>query len=310
MNRREVAPSRLNRRNVLGGTAALAALSFGSRLSPAAAQEATPGGGDPLAEWASGQTATINGADLYYEVHGPADGPPVLLMHGSLGNTEEFVNLAPFLAAAGYRTVAFDLRGRGSSAWGDQPITYAQMAADALGLLDHLGIAKTDVVGWSQGGNIGLELAIHDPERLGRVVVYGANFSPEGAQFVESDQLPPFERFIANYQRLSPEPARWDELLEVLGALDATAPNYTEAELGSIAVPVLVLDGAEEEFVKPEHTRRMAELIPGSTLVIIPGTGHFAVFAKPAVFDQIVLDYLAGKALGMAATPTAGTPTA
>src|SRR5215213_3115419 len=225
-------------------------------------------------------------------------------MHGSLGDKAEFVNLAPFLAAAGYRTVAFDLRGRGRSAWGDQPITYAQMAADALGLLDHLGIAKTDVVGWSQGGSIGLELAIHHPERLGRVVAYGANFSPEGVQFVESEQLPPFERFIANYQRLSPEPGRWDELLEVLGALDATAPNYTEAELGSIPVPVLVLDGAEEEFVKPEHTKQMAALIPGSTLVLMPGTGHFAVFAKPGLFDQIVLDYLAGQA------PAAGTPTA
>jgi len=154
---------------------------------------------------------------------------------------------------------------------------------------------------------VALELAIHDPERLGRVVAYGANYSPEGTQFVESDQLPPFERFIANYQRLSPEPARWDELLEVLGALDATAPNYTEAELGSITVPVLILDGADEEFVKPEHTRRMAELIPGATLVLIPGTGHFAVFAKPAVFDQIVLDYLAGKAVAAPATPTGAT---
>src|SRR5215213_1976718 len=226
-------------------------------------------------------------------------------MHGSLGDKAEFVNLAPFLAAAGYRTVAFDLRGPGRSTWGDQPITYAQMAADALGLLDHLGIAKTDVVGWSQGGSIGLELAIHHPERLGRVVAYGANFSPEGVQFVESEQLPPFERFIANYQRLSPEPGRWDELLEVLGALDATAPNYTEAELGSIAVPVLVLDGAEEEFIKPEHTRRLAELIPGSELVFMPGTGHFAPFSEPGAFNRIVLAFLAGEAVG---TPAAATP--
>src|SRR5215207_3128923 len=207
MIRREVSPSRLNRRSVLGRTAVLAAvLSFGSRLSSATAQEATPEGGDPLAEWAPGQTATINGAVLYYEVHGDPNGQPVLLLHGGLGNTEEFRYLAPVLVAAGYRVVAMDSRGRGRSAWGDLPITYEQMAADALGMLDHLGIQKTDVVGWSDGGIIGLDLAIHHPERLDRVVAYGANFTPEGAQFVPSDENTPFERHIADYRRLSPEP--------------------------------------------------------------------------------------------------------
>ena len=309
MNRREVAPSRLNRRNVLGGTAALAALSFGSRLSPAAAQEATPEGGDPLAEWASGQTATINGADLYYEVHGDPNGQPVLLLHGGLGNTEEFANLAPVLVVAGYRVVAMDSRGRGRSTWGDLPITYEQMAADALGMLDHLGIQKTDVVGWSDGGIIGLDLAIHHPERLDRVVAYGANFTPEGVQFVPSDQLPPFERVIADYRRLSPEPERFEELTEVLDALYAVAPNYSEAELKSITVPVLILDGAEDELVTPDQPVRMAELIPGAELVIMPDTGHFAMYARPGLFIPIVLDYLAGKAVGAPATPPAGTPT-
>ena len=275
----------------------------------AAAQEATPEGGDPLAEWAPGQTATINGADLYYEVHGDPDGQPVLLLHGGLGNAESWANLAPVLVAAGYRVVAMDSRGHGRSAWGDLPITYEQMAADAVGLLDHLGIAKTDVVGWSDGAIIALDLAIHHPERLDRVVAYGANFTPEGVQFVPSDQFPPFERLIADYRRLAPEPERFEELAEVLDALYEVAPNYSEAELGSITVPVLILDGAEEEFVKPEQPVRMAELIPGAELVLIPGTGHFAPFAKPAVFNQIVLDYLAGKAVGAPATPAAGTPT-
>jgi pimeloyl-ACP methyl ester carboxylesterase len=184
------------------------------------------------------------------------------------------------------------------------------MAADVLGLLDQLGIAETDVVGWSDGAVISLELAIHHPERLDRVVVYGANYTPEGSHdLVPSEQLPPFERLIADYRRLAPEPERFEELNDVLNALYKVAPNYSEAELGSITVPVLVLDGAEEEFIKPEHTRRLAELIQGSTLVLIPGTGHFAPFAKPAVFNQIVLDYLAGKAVGAPTTPMAGTPT-
>jgi pimeloyl-ACP methyl ester carboxylesterase len=299
--------ARVDRRRVLQGVSGVVALGLGSRLRVAAAQEATPEGGDPLAQWAPGETATINGAALYYEVHGPVDGQPVLLLHGGLSNTEDFVNLAPVLVAAGYRVVAMDCRGHGRSAWGDLPITYEQMDADAVGLLDELGIQKTDVVGWSDGGIIGLDLAIHHPERLDRVVAYAANFTPEGVQFVPSDQIPPFERVIADYRRLSPEPERFEELTEVLDALYAVAPNYSEAELKSITVPVLILDGAGDEFVTPDQPVRMAELIPGAELVLIPGTGHFVMFAKPPVFNQIVLDYLAGKAVGAPATPTRAT---
>lgn len=207
---------------------------------------------------------------------------------------EEWNNLSPALVDAGYRVILMDSRSRGRSSWGEGPITYEVMAADALGLLDHLGIDKTDVVGWSQGGNLGLELAIHHPARLNRAVIYGANFSPEGnyAEPQVSEQMPAFETFIEAYQRLSPEPERFDELLEAMGALDQVAPNYSEDELGSITVPVLILDGAEEEFIKTEHTRQLAELIPGAELVLMPGTGHFAPLAQPEEFNRIVVDFL------------------
>src|SRR6476659_109827 len=132
INHRELVPSGLSRRRVLGRTAALAAaLGLGSRLRSAAAQEATPAGATPaatqppdwLATWAPGQTATINGAALYYEVHGDPNGQPVLLLHGGFCNAEWWANLAPLLVGGGYRVVAMDSRGHGRSAWGDKPIT-------------------------------------------------------------------------------------------------------------------------------------------------------------------------------------------
>ena len=92
----------------------------------------------------------------------------------------------------------------------------------------------------------------------------------------------------------------------MLDALTKVAPNYSEAELKSITVPVLILDGANDEFITPDQPRTMAALIPGSTLLIMPGTGHFAMTARPGLINPIVLEYLAGKA---PATPLAGTPT-
>ena len=254
--------------------------------------------------WGAPSQTTHAGAALYYEVHGPADAQPVLLLHGSLGSSEDFDNLAPVLVGAGYWVVAMDCRGRGRSAWGDLPITFEQMAADAVGLLDHLGIEKTDVVGWSDGAIIALDLATHHPERLDRVVAYGAIITPEGNQFVESDQMLPFESFIATYRRLSPEPERFEELLGVLDGLTKVGPNYSEEELKGIAVPVLILDGAEDEFITPDQPVRLAELIPGATLVIMPGTGHFAMSARPGLFNRIVLEYLAGKTPAVPGTPT------
>lgn len=266
---------------------------------PVAAIAATPLA-SPTA--AGGQMATINGVELYYELHGPDDGPPVLLLHGGLGNTEEFDGLVPGLVAAGYQTIAMDCRGRGRSTWDETPITYELMASDALDLLDLLGIAQTDFVGWSDGAIIGLELGVTHPERLHRAVIYGANFTPDGFHFpTPSDQLPPFEQFIADYQRLSPAPERFDELNAMLDALYAVAPNFSEEQLRSIPVPMLILDGAEEEMINADQPVRMAALIPGAELILIPGTGHFAPIAKRDEFNRIVLAFLAGESI---ATPS------
>jgi pimeloyl-ACP methyl ester carboxylesterase len=164
------------------------------------------------------------------------------------------------------------------------------------------------VVGVSDGATISLDLAIHYPERLDRVVAYAAILSPEGNQFVESDQMLPFEYLIATYRRLSPEPERFEELLGILDELTTVGPDYSEAELKSITVPVLILDGEADEFITPDQPVRLAALIPGATLVIMPGTGHFAVKARPGLFNQIVLDYLAGRAPSVPGAQTAGTP--
>src|SRR4051794_27027412 len=153
---------------------------FGSAHSVVLAQEATPTAVAPPqdllskgADYGTGQTAKINGIDIYYEVYG--EGDPVILLHGGLADGDQWVSVIPAIVAAGFQTVVMDSRGHGRSSFDDTPISYALMAKDVLGLMDHLGIGKADIVGWSDGGIIGLELAMTHPERLHKVVAYGAN---------------------------------------------------------------------------------------------------------------------------------------
>lgn len=291
----------ISRRAALGTLAALAAAS----VVPAAvrAQDATP---EPVAppqtmlpaqpEGQAGQTVTINGADIYYEEYGKADGPAVLLLHGGLGNGDYFVNQIPALTDA-YRVVVMDSRGHGRSSFDEQPIGYALMAKDVLGLMDHLAIDKADIVGWSDGGIIGLEIALTQPERLNKVVAYGANYDPTGVRLdIGTDDY--FNAYIeaaaADYQTISPDPTRWDEFLGNIGNMWATEPNYTDDQLRTIQTPFLILDGVNEEAIDLNQTKLMAELMPNATLLLMPDTGHFAMFEQPEEFNRIVLDYLAG----------------
>jgi pimeloyl-ACP methyl ester carboxylesterase len=188
-----------------------------------------------------------------------------------------------------------DSRGHGRSSFDETPISYEVMAADVLGLMDHLGLPKASIVGWSDGGIIGLEIAIHHPDRLNKVVAYGANFDPTGVR-LDIGQNAHFNAYIAaaaaDYQKLAPQPERWDEFLANISNMWATEPNYTEEQLKSITTPILILDGAKEEAIDLNQTKLMALLIPTAELKIMPDTGHFAMFEQPDEFNQIVLDYL------------------
>jgi pimeloyl-ACP methyl ester carboxylesterase len=246
---------------------------------------------------AQGQVV-VAGADIHYEVYGA--GEPLVLLHGLLGSSLQFVNQIPAFARH-YRVIAIDSRGQGRSTYGDGPITYESMAADVLGVLDHLGIQRTHVVGWSNGGVIGLELALHHPERLDRVVAYGANYTASGVWFdpAAEDMLTAMgEQGTRIYQAISPHPERMDEIVAELFALN---PEYTEAQLRSIAVPILILDGEHDELITPDQPTTLAAWIPGARLVLMPGTGHFAMFEQPDEFNRIVLEFLAGEGT---ATPT------
>lgn len=236
--------------------------------------------------------APVNDIEMYYAVYG--EGEPLILLHGGLGNADYFANQIPAFAEK-YKVIAADSRGHGRSTVTDTPIGYSLMASDVLALMDYLKIESAHLVGWSDGGIIGLDIAINHPERLKKLVAYGANYVPSGVKsdIGESAIFNAYiEQALADYAKLSPAPENVDAFLANIGNMWATEPNFTKEQMIGITVPTLILDGWEEEAIYPAHDFEMAELIPVAELNLMPGVGHFAMFATPEMFNSIVLNYL------------------
>jgi pimeloyl-ACP methyl ester carboxylesterase len=238
--------------------------------------------------------APVNGIRMYYAVYG--EGSPVLLIHGGLGNADIWGFQVPALATD-HKVIVADSRGHGRSTRSSQPISYALMADDYLALLDYLKIDKVAVVGWSDGGIIGLDIAIRHPERLSRLFSFAANFTPEGGQDVANS--PTFNAYVArarkDYLALSPTPGEFDDFVKQCSKMWASEPRYSQKQLRAITVPTTIFDGDHDEAIKPEHTRELAKLIPGAKLVIMKDASHFALWQKPKEFNATVRKFLAGK---------------
>ncbi len=130
---------------------------------------------------------------------------------------------------------------------------------------------------------------------MNRIVAYGANYNSSGVRtdIGDSEKFNAYiEQAAADYQTLSPAPEQWDAFLANIGNMWATEPNFTPEELGAITTPLLILDGKDEEAIDTNHTKEMADLIPGADLLLMANTGHFAMWEKPEEFNDIVLDFL------------------
>ncbi len=236
----------------------------------------------------------INGIRMYYAVYG--DGPPVLLIHGGLGHADIWGFQVPALAKD-HKVIVADSRGHGRSTRSQQPFSYALMADDYLALLDFLRVDKVALVGWSDGGIIGLDIAIRHPERLTRLFAFAANTTPEGTNDVANS--PTFDAYFArarkDYASLSPTPDEYDAFVKQISKMWVIEPRYSKEQLRAISVPTMIFDGDHDEAIKLEHTREIAELIPGARLVIMKDASHFAMWQKPTEFNATVRKFLAGK---------------
>ena len=260
----------------------------------------------------TGQYARVNGLNLYFEAHG--DGRPLILLHGGLMSGEMFGPTLPLLAER-HQVVAVDLQGHGRTADIDRPIDVRLMADDIAALIDHLGLDRPDIVGYSLGGGVALHTAAKYPAKVRRLVAAAANIRPDaiypemraqqaqvGAAAAEFMKDTPMYQL---YQRVAPRPEDFPRLLDKIGQSMAIDFDYSD-EVRSLRVPTLIVC-ADADMAPPIHYVEIFKLLGGGlrdggwmgegrpegghALAILPGLTHYNLGTSP-LFAAATLAFL------------------
>ena len=247
----------------------------------------------PLPEPAAQGEVVVDGAHIHYATYGK--GTPVLLLHGGLGSGEQFGFQVPALADS-YQLVLIDTRGHGRSTLTKTKLTYHLMAEDVIAVMDKLELPHAAIVGWSDGGEIGLDLAIHHADRVARLFVIGANYDVHGSKN-RGDHTETFARYGAkcrkDYGKLSAKDQRkWDELVDAMTPVWHATTVFTKDQLRAITVPTVVADGDHDEIIELAQVKEMATLIPKGRLVVFENASHFAMWQDPTSVNHALVEFL------------------
>ena len=220
---------------------------------------------------------------LHYTEKG--QGRPLLLLHGNGEDHTYFVHQMEYFSRT-RRVIALDTRGHGKSPRGTAPFTIRQFAEDLFHFMDSHGLKQGDLLGFSDGGNIALTFALRHPERVGRLILNGANLNPSGVK--PSVQLP----IVLGYHMASlfagksPKARKNAELL----ALMVKEPKIQLEALKKIPNPTLVIAGTKD-MIKEDHTKLIFHSLPHAELAILPGD-HFLANKEHESFNQRVAAFL------------------
>jgi pimeloyl-ACP methyl ester carboxylesterase len=229
--------------------------------------------------------APVNGLQLYYEIHGPADStqPPLVLLHGG-GDTIEtsFGRILPELART-RRVVAFEQQGYGHTAdIVDRPFSFEQSADDTAALLEYLKIKHADLLGFSNGGTIALQVAIRHASVVRKVIVASALSRREGAdawfwEMMKSATLETMPRELQDaYRKVAPHPENLRLFHDKAAQRMRDFTDIPDGQIRTMAAPVLVVCG-DHDVVRPEHAVDLFRLLPDVEVLILPGTDHMKV---------------------------------
>lgn len=237
-------------------------------------------GSNPIA---SGKVK-LKDATLYYETYGT--GQPLLLLHGNSQSIYAFAKQIPELSKH-YKIIAVDTRGQGKSTdLTTGPLSYNLFANDMKQLLDSLHIDKTNILGWSDGGNTGLIMAIKYPSYVNKLAITGANLEPSD-KAIESGVLKEVSKQLDQWEKDTSAHA----IMEArLFTMLLNEPHISVERLKSIKAPVLVMAG-QHDLILEKHTKLIASSIPNSTLYIFKGASHYVPIEKIDEFNNEVISF-------------------
>lgn len=226
----------------------------------------------------AGNYKQINGIKMYYEVYG--SGEPLVLLHGNGGSIKGHGGRIEYFQKQ-FQVIAIDSRGHGKSTdSSNKQLTYTQMADDINVLLDSLKIKNAYVWGQSDGGILGLLLAINHPDKTAKVATFGANLFPgKKAIYNEIDQM------VVETLKTTKDP-RTKNLYTLL----ANQPNITDKDLQKIKCPVLIMSG-DRDAIRLEHSIEIFDNIPNSNFFVMPGATHFGAYEKPDLFNLVLTSF-------------------
>lgn len=237
-------------------------------------------------------TVDHDGASIWHAVYG--SGPAVILLHGGLGNAGNWGYQVPALVQAGRMVVVIDSRGHGRSTRDARPFSYELMAGDVLAVMDHLGLERAALVGWSDGACTALIFADRHPERVCGVFFFACNMDPSGTldfkPRLQTDRC--FNRHRKDYEALSATPDDFSAFVADVGRMMKSEPNYSAAALRGIKVPVAIVIGEHDEFIRQDHAEYLALSIPGADLTVLAGVSHFAPLQRPDIFNREMRRFL------------------
>jgi pimeloyl-ACP methyl ester carboxylesterase len=252
----------------------------------------------------AGRYYQVDGVKLYTEISGT--GPPILFLHGGLSSFDtSFARQRAYFSA--FRTViGVDQRGHGHSPDNERAFSYPEMADNTAALIQRLGFGSVDIVGHSDGGNVGLLLARRHPELVRRLVISGANIRGDydglwayvrfrlasTDRFAES--LPPALR--EDYARVSPDGgAHWLTVVGKSKDLWSTWVVLEPSDLRAIRTPVLVMAG-DHDVISLEHALEIYRALPHGQLCILPASGHATMQDRSDEFNRLSRAFLEGPA--------------
>lgn len=239
--------------------------------------------------------ADIGELQMYYQIHG--DGEPLLLLHGGITTIDtSFGQIIPALAES-RQVIAVEQQAHGHTADIDRELTFENMAADTAALLKHLGISQADVFGYSDGGNVGLGLAIQHPQTVRKLVIAGTNYNLDGMN-------PEFLKMMANatpedipgpmresYEKVAPRPGDWPVLVEKVRKLGTEFQGWSKEEISAISAPTLVVTG-DSDIVRLEHSLELFRLLSQGNLAVLPMTHHGMRLHQPSWLIPILDEFL------------------